>query len=484
MPSAPKPRATLASCRRVGVGAHAHRAERVGHGHELLETGILGRVHHRQGADIDMALGAVQRDDIAFLQDEVGAGDPGCFGFCVHVEAAGADDAALAPAAGHERRVAGHAAAGGEDARGRAHAFDVFRVGFFAQQDAFPAGAEGGHGVLGGEDQHAAGGAGTGGQTLDDQIRVLLGFRIDDRVEEFIELLGFDAHDGGLFVDEPLVQHVHRHVQRGGAGALADAALQHPELAFLDGELDVEHVGEVLFERGTDGVELLVGLGHGVLHAHEVLVLLVLRVVVDRARGADAGHDVFALGVHQPLAVELVVAGGRVAGEGHAGGGGVAHVAEHHRLDVDRGAPLVRNAFDAAVGDGLLAVPALEHGRDAAPQLCHRVVRERFAEVFTNQFLERFGERLEVVCAEIGVGFAALRVLDFVELFIEDLADAFSQGGFEAFRLLHHHVGVHHDQAAVGIPDKTGVFRFGDDTGDGRGGEADVEDGVHHAGHR
>ena len=106
----------------VGVGAHAHRAEPVGHGHELLEAGILGRVHHRQGADIDMAYGAVQRDDIAFLQDEVGAGDPGCFGFCVHVETARADDAALAPAAGDERRVGGHAAAGGEDAGGRAHA--------------------------------------------------------------------------------------------------------------------------------------------------------------------------------------------------------------------------------------------------------------------------------------------------------------------------------------------------------------------------
>ena len=53
-----------------------------------------------------------------------------------------------------------------------------------------------------------------------------------------------DAHDGGLFGDEPLVQHVERHVQRGGAGALADAALQHPELSLLNGELDVEHVGE------------------------------------------------------------------------------------------------------------------------------------------------------------------------------------------------------------------------------------------------
>ena len=246
--------------------------------------------------------------------------------------------------------------------------------------------------------------------------------------------MGCDAHDGGLFVDEPLVQHVDRHVQGGGAGPFADAALQHPELPLLDGELDVEHVGEVLLQLGADGVELLVDFGHGVLHAHEVLVLLVLGVVVDRARGADARHDVFALGVHEPLAVEFVVAGGRVAREGDAGGRGVAHVAEHHRLDVDRGAPVVRDALDPAVGDGLFAVPALEHGGDAAPHLRHRVVREGFAEVLLHQGLELLGERLEVVGAEIRVGFAALRVLDLVEFFIEDLADTLCPGPVPGLR--------------------------------------------------
>ena len=137
-----------------------------------------------------MALGAVEGDDIAFLEDDIGAGDPGRLGFGVHVQAAGADDAALAPAAGDERRVGGHAAAGGEDAGGRAHPFDVLGVRLFAKQDAFLAGAVGGHGVLGGEDQGAAGGAGAGGKTLDEQLGVLLRLRIDDRVEEFFELFG------------------------------------------------------------------------------------------------------------------------------------------------------------------------------------------------------------------------------------------------------------------------------------------------------
>ena len=38
----------------------------------------------------------------------------------------------------------------------------------------------------------------------------------------------------------------------------------------------------------------------------------------DGLRRANAGHHVFALGVDEELAVELVLAGGGIAGEGHA----------------------------------------------------------------------------------------------------------------------------------------------------------------------
>ena len=44
-----------------------------------------------------------------------------------------------------------------------------------------------------------------------------------------------------------------------------------------------------------------------------------------------------------------VLAGGGVAGERDAGAGVVALVAEHHRLDVDRGAEVVGDVLHAAV---------------------------------------------------------------------------------------------------------------------------------------
>ena len=119
-----------------------------------------------------------------------------------------------------------------------------------------------------------------------------------------------------------------------------------------------------------------------------MLVLLVLGVVVQRVRRADAGHDILTLRVDQPFAVELVLAGGRVASEGHAGGGAVTHVAEDHGLHVHSRAPVIGNALDAAVGDGLLAVPGFENGLDAAFQLRLGVIREFGAQHLLDAHLE------------------------------------------------------------------------------------------------
>ena len=51
------------------------------------------------------------------------------------VNLAGAGDAAAAPAAGDDGRVARHAAGAGENADGRVHALDVFGVGFLADEE-------------------------------------------------------------------------------------------------------------------------------------------------------------------------------------------------------------------------------------------------------------------------------------------------------------------------------------------------------------
>ena len=113
-----------------------------------------------------------------------------------------------------------------------------------------------------------------------------------------------------------------------------------------------------------------------------MLALRVLGIIVDRGGRADTGHHVFALGVDQVFAVELVFAVAGVAGEGHAGGGVVAHVAKDHGLHVDRGAPVIGDLFDAAILHGALAVPAHEDRADAAPQLLLGLLGEGRAQHF------------------------------------------------------------------------------------------------------
>jgi len=240
----------------------------------------------------------------------------------------------------------------------------------------------------------------------------------------------------------------------------------------------------VRFKRVPDVEQLLVESRVELFERLEMLVLFVAGVGIERIRGAGAGDDVFALGVDQPFAVEFIFAGGGVAGEGHAGGGGFTHVAEHHALDVDGGAPFVRNPFDAAVGDRFLSVPALEHGVDAALKLLHRVVGEVGAEGFADLLFERLAEHFEVGDGEVGVVGVALLLLEFLEHFVELAADRLAFGGLDPLGLLHHHVGVHHDQPAIGVVDEAFVAGLGDQAGDGRRGEAHIEHGFHHARHR
>ena len=133
----------------------------------------------------------------------------------------------------------------------------------------------------------------------------------------------------------------------------------------------------------------------------------------DRQRRAAAGDHVLALRVEQVLAVERALAGGRIAAEGHAGARVLAQVAEHHRHDVDRGAHAVGDVVQLPVVDGPAGVPALEHGRDGAPELVQRIAGEVAARLAADVLLEPAHERLHLLDREIDVALdpAALAVL-------------------------------------------------------------------------
>ena len=158
-----------------------------------------------------------------------------------------------------------HTAAGGEDALCGAHAFHVLRIRLFADEDCLYAFFRLFNGVFRCEDDFAAGAAGSGRESFDKGLDFRFGFRIHDRVEEFVELIRGNACYGVFLGDHLLFKHVHRHVEGGCTCAFSDAALEHVEDVFLYCELDVEHVFVMLFKPASDVIEFFVGLRHGLL---------------------------------------------------------------------------------------------------------------------------------------------------------------------------------------------------------------------------
>ncbi len=272
---------------------------------------------------------------------------------------------------------------------------------------------------------------------------------------------GLDPRERLLLGDDAFLHEVGGDLHGGGRGSLGRARLEHVELAALDRELEVLDVAVVALELLADALELGVDLGHVGLHLGDL-----------RGR-PDAGHDVLALGVREVLTEEGLLARVRVARERDARPGVVAHVAEDHRDDVDRGAQVVGDLLVVPVVDRALAEPAGEHGLDREVELLVGVAREIAAGVLADDPLELLGQLAEVVGREIGVLLDASGVLGSLEGLVETLG-------------LHVHDDApeHLDEPAVRVPAEPLVAGEGDEAVEGLLVEPQVEDRVHHPGHR
>ena len=442
----------------VGIGADLQAAVLVGPAHDPAELAADRGVHRGDGAVVDLAGGTVDGQPVAFVEGL--AGELKLLILLVHLDGAAAGDAALAHAAGHHGRVGGHAAPHSQDALSSFHALDILRRGLQPDQDHLLAALGPGLGVLSGEDDLAAGGAGRGGQGAADHGGLLQHLAVKLGMQQGVQGAGIDHGHGLLFVDHPLVHQVAGDLERSSRGALAVAGLQHIELAVLHGELHVLHIVIVILQDLANLLELGEGLGE--LFAH----------FADGHGSPDAGHHVLALGIGQELTEQLLLAGGGVAGEGHAGAAVVAHVAEGHGLDVDGGAPGVGDVVVPAVHVGAGVVPGAEHGLDGAHQLLLGVGGEVCADLGLVLGLELAGQLLQVVGSQLHVLGDAAGLLHLVDELLKVLLAHF-----------HHYVGVHLDEAAVAVPGPAGVAGLLGQHVHHVLVQTQIQDGVHHAGH-
>ena len=321
--------------------------------------------HHLAGAAVDGEEVAVVHHDIAHLHDAL---------LLVDAQIPGAGDARPSHAAGDHRGMAGHAAAGRQHAGGGMHAVDILGAGLGADQDHLLALGGAVLGLIGAEDGAAGRRPWRGRQAAGDDLARGLG--IEGRMQELVEGGGLDARDGLALVDQPLVHHIDGDLERRLGRALAGAGLQHIELAALHRELDVLHVAVMGLELAAHLLELGEERGHRLFHGRQLGAVGLLAGQGQGLRRADAGDHILALGVDQELAVELVAAGGGIAGEGDARGAIVAHIAEDHGLDIDRRAPFLGDGVELAIGDGARRAPAAEDSADGAPELLQGILGE------------------------------------------------------------------------------------------------------------
>ena len=245
----------------VGVGAHPDPAQRVGPVEQLVEAVVERGFQHLGRAGQHLARGAVDGDLVALAQDPAARAHlPGAQ---VDRDRARADDAGQADAAGDHRRVAGHAAAFGQDGDRGVHPADVLGNGFAAHQHAAFAPRLGGLCGRGGKDDPP----GRGPRACVDAARdqVAGGARIDLVVQQVRKGARLDPHHRLGGGDDAVARQRHRDAHRGAAGARDAHRVDDREPPVRDDELDLHFLAQAF--AGGDAIAHEVGkdLGCGLL---------------------------------------------------------------------------------------------------------------------------------------------------------------------------------------------------------------------------
>ena len=348
---------------------------------------------------------------------------------------------------------------GRQDAPRVDQAVDVVRRRLPADEDHVLSGAPALLREVGVEHDRARGGTRRGVEARRDDLD--LGRRVDHRVEELVELRRVDPRHSLLPRDELLGIHLDGDPQGCLRGALAGARLEEEERPVLDGELDVLHLPVVLLEplEGLD--ELVERRGEQLAHAREWL------------GGADPGHDVFSLGVDEKLPEERALTRRRVPREADARARGVARVPEHHLDDVHSGAEVVRDVVRAAVDLGARRLPRVEDGARGAAELLRGILGERLSHLALVDRLIGGDQLAEVVGGQVDVLAGAPPLLEGLELTLEQVpVDPVDD------------LAVHLDETPIRVVREAWVAGDGGEALDGDVVQAEVENRVHHPGHR
>jgi len=469
--------------RRIGIGTDTQFPHFIAQRQKTHQNLVLfADIHHRQFSKIHESLGSVEGNPVSFLNDSPVHKNL-LFGG-LNLQGSAADNAAFAPAAGHQSRMAGHPAAGCQNGLSCTHAFHIFRTGLFADQNHGFALRGPGHSIRRGKDNLSRRRARPGRKTLGQHFLLLFHLRIDNRMKQFIQLSRCHPHHRFFRCNQFLLDHIDRHPHGRRPVPLANTALEDKQPAPLNGELDVLHIPIVLLQQVFNVNQFLIQFGHRLLERYQMFIVFRLRVGVDGGRCANTCHHIFPLSIDQIFTVKLVFTIARIAGKGHTGSGVFSHITEDHGLDVDRCTPVVRNTLNPPIADRPLAVPGGKHRTNRTPQLGIGFIRKFLAKYLLHFLFELPAKLFQVLYGQIRIRLTAASLLHLVHNLFQLTANPLIVFRLNPGGLFHHHIGVHHNQPAIGVINEPFVAALGDHSRNRCGRQTHIENRFHHPRHR
>ncbi len=308
-------------------------------------------------------------------------------------------------------------------------------------------------------------------------------------MKKLIKFLRLHAKKCCLFVNLTGTEKIHGNLDHSSASTLAISCLEHPELTVLDCELHILHVLVIVFQAVGDCDKFSSTYGHRFfergIFLHTFFFSDALKGCPTAAslncnllRSTDTGYDILALRVDKILAVEYVLACGRITAESHTCCRIVAHVAIYHGLNINGSTPLFRYLVHAAIENSTFVHPAVKHSADATPKLFPCTVGEVFSgKIFYSGF-EEFHEILQVFNIQLSVKFDAFFGLDLVHNLLKRINVGLAFG-FHA----KNHVTVHLHKTTIAVPCETGISALFCKRSYSSVVHSQIEHGIHHAGH-
>ena len=161
--------------------------------------------------------------------------------------------------------------------------------------------------------------------------------------------------------------HVHGHTQRGRPCALADACLQHPQLALFNSELGVAHIFVVRLKAQKNTHQFSVNLRE--LRFQSIKIFGI----------ANSGNDIFSLSIDQEVAVWNIFTSGCVAREANSSTRIFITVTKNHDLHIDGSPQIVGDLFTHAIRNSARSIPTFKYSFNCPTQLRLGLLRECLA---------------------------------------------------------------------------------------------------------